>query len=211
MPPETQTSFIPKAPVRDTTPRHTSSVSVLLMVSVIVFLVSAGAYLGAFVYHRMLYNEINDPCSGTACGLKASLEKARAEVRQDLVEEIKRMEQKISLAKTIVSGHTSLLPVFRQLEKTTVRSVQYESFSFSTEGVSVKGKAKDYDSVAQQSDLYKQEVGISLASYTLSDYAENEKGLVTFSGLLVFNPEMTKYASSSVSSVTSTSATSTTL
>ena len=207
MQPETHTSFIPKAPQREVPSRRANSVSVLLVVSVIIFLVSAGSYLGAFVYHRVLYNEINDPCSGTACGLKASLEKARAEVRQDLVEKIKRMEQKIVLAKTIVSGHTSLLPVFRNLEKMTVRSVQYSSFSFGKEGVSVGGKAKDYDTLAQQGDIYKQHVGMSLASYKVSDFMEDDKGAVTFKALLVFNPELTTYATSSSHSVVASTTT----
>ncbi len=205
MQPEIQTSFIPKAPKREVPSRRASSVNVLMVASVIIFLASVGSYLGAFVYHRVLYNEINDPCSGSACGLKASLEKARAEVRQDLVEKIKRMEQKIVLAKTIVSGHTSLLPIFRNLEKMTVRSVQYSSFSFGKEGVKIDGKTKDYDTLAQQGDVYKQNIGMSLASYKVSDFTEDDKGAVTFKALLVFSPELVKYeASPSIPAAAST-------
>lgn len=205
MQPEIQTSFIPKAPKREVPSRRASSVNVLMVASVIIFLASVGSYLGAFVYHRVLYNEINDPCSGSACGLKASLEKARAEVRQDLVEKIKRMEQKIVLAKTIVSGHTSLLPIFRNLEKMTVRSVQYSSFSFGKEGVKIDGKTKDYDTLAQQGDVYKQNIGMSLASYKVSDFTEDDKGAVTFKALLVFSPELIKYeALPSIPAVAST-------
>ncbi|KKW24064.1 MAG: hypothetical protein UY68_C0014G0008 [Parcubacteria group bacterium GW2011_GWF2_52_12] len=215
MPPvaETHTSFIPKAPAMETLTRRTTSMSILLVVSVIIFLVSAGAYVGALVYHRILYKEINDECAGNTCGFKAALIRAQSEVRMDLVEDIKRMERKIDLAEQIVHGHTSLVPIFKRLEQTTVRSVQYASFSFGREGVTVSGKAKDYDAVAQQQDLYQKELKGALTSYTLSDFTEEEKGGVTFKAMLVFNPEIIKYsytASTTPAATATSTATSTT-
>ncbi len=204
MPPETHTSFIPKAQIVEAVVRRGTSASMLFAVSVIIFLVSAGAYLGALVYHRILYKEINDECVSDTCGLKAALVRAQSEVRKDLVDDIKRMELKINLAKTIVNGHTSLAPVFKKLEETTVRSVQYSSFLFDKEGVSISGKAKDYDSVAQQQDLYKKELTKTIVSFNLSDFSEEEKGGVTFKATLVFSPEFTKYTRTASGVATST-------
>ena len=119
------TSFIPKRPV-STEPvapkvqsRAVGIVSLLAVVSVIATGLSFG---GVYLYEKQL----------TAQKIKADTEinDARKGIRTDFLSDMKRLDARIAGVSMLLRRHIVVTPIFEALQDTTLRSVQYKTFTY---------------------------------------------------------------------------------
>lgn len=179
MEPKFQSSFIPKGPVASANPlmpAARSNRTFLGTIAVFAFVVSlllAGAVFG---YGRYLLSHI-----GTLGG---DLNQAKAALQPDVIAELVSTNTRISSTRQLLQKHVSLSPFFDFLEASTLKNVRFNDFNYTadTKGVialSMKGQARSYGDVAQQSDTFAK--SSFLKDPLFSDLGLDEKGNVTFS------------------------------
>ena len=158
-----QTSFIPKKPLAvSNTGQARHSISILLTISIIVFIISLGAAGFAYAWENVLKSEQNQ--------YKDTLAKDQDQFNTDLINTLTKANIKIDIAKSLIAKHLAVSEIFGIIGQLTIGSVQWKSFTFSapaTSGASAGGKSNDitismqgetdsYYSVAYQSDVFGQ-------------------------------------------------------
>jgi hypothetical protein len=146
-----QTSFIPKKPLaqeRVTPPRHTSIFSFL---ATLVFFGSLASAAAVYFYQANL--------TKTNTQKSAEIIAAQNAFQPTLIKTLERLDQRITDAKTLLAKHIVVSPIFDALQVNTLKSVQFTKFSYTTPvdpsapiTVHMSGRARDYASIALQSD-----------------------------------------------------------
>ncbi len=160
MEPTIPTSFIPKRPIESSTvpERHSSGGSVGLL-SLLAFVIVVGtvvAFVGVYFYQQQLNSQKEK--------LEESIAQARDGIGTDFVYDMKRLDARITGVKDIIKNHIVVTPIFDALQDSTLRSVQYRDFSYTIKtdtvtkvavlDVSLSGTAKNYSTIALQSDAF---------------------------------------------------------
>lgn len=160
MDPGTPTSFIPKRPVTsEPVSVNRSSSRTIGLFSLVTFVVIVGtalSYGGVYLYQRQLLSQKDS--------LGISIEGAKDEIGTNFLSDMKRLDDRIEGVKSLISTHIVVSPIFDALQKTTLRSVQYKTFSYSivtdsltknkTVSVTLTGTTKNYSIIALQSDAF---------------------------------------------------------
>ncbi len=161
MNPEIPTSFIPKRPIAPdiivTTPRN-HAVGFLSLITAIIVIATILSFGGVYLYEKSLVAQKTK--------LEQSINEAKSGIGTDFLTDMKRLNARISGVKTLLQNHIVVSPIFSALEATTLRSIQYKSFSYefkldpATKGqivqVLIDGVAKNYSTIALQSDAFAQ-------------------------------------------------------
>lgn len=160
MEPSVTTSFIPKRPIESSVApeRHSSgSVGLLSLLTAVIVIGTVVAFAGVYLYQKQLVTQ--------KAKLESSISDARDGIGTDFVSEMNRLDQRIDGVKELIKNHVVVTPVFKALEATTLRSVQYKDFSYTIKAVDatnktpevlvdIKGTAKNYATIALQSDAF---------------------------------------------------------
>ncbi len=153
-----QTSFIPKKPVTTSGQSHSGSTSLLLIVSIIIFLSSIGLAGYVFLEKQFLTNKIITD--------QASIETNKGGLLSDSVtiESLIALNSRINIANGLLGKHVAISPVFDFLQKATLEHVQFKNFNFTSAGkdtsgqnkvsIQMSGIADDWETVASQSDEF---------------------------------------------------------
>lgn len=187
-----QTSFIPKKPLAVSNSgqaRH--SISVLLTISIIIFIISLGAAGFAYAWENILNSEQNK--------YKDTLAKDQDQFKTDLINTLTKANSKIDIAESLITKHLAASEIFGIIGQLTIASVQWKSFTFSapaTSGasaggtsnditVSMQGETDSYYSVAYQSDVFGQSSKLGanqvIKNPVLSNLSVGSNGKVDFS------------------------------
>lgn len=197
MEPSIPTSFIPKRPI--TTEPHAPvggprAVGLLTMFTVIVVLGTALSFGYVYLAERKL--------AGDKAKLAASIDVARNSIGTDFINDMKRLQARIEGVKALLKSHIVVSPIFDALQATTLRSVQYKSFSYAfvtdagtkaqTVQITLVGSAKSYATIALQSDAF---LGSTLIKNPVfSNLSVNDKtGAVEFRLTFSVDPAMLSY------------------
>jgi hypothetical protein len=124
-----QTSFIPKKPLAVSNSgqaRH--SISVLLTISIIIFIISLGAAGFVFAWKNVLDNQQNQ--------YKDTLAKDQNQFNTDLINTLTKANTKIDIAESLIAKHLAVSEIFGIIGQLTIGSVQWKSFTFSTPATS---------------------------------------------------------------------------
>jgi hypothetical protein len=159
MEPIVSTSFIPKRPVsaEPSSGTHPSvAVGLLSFITIIVIIATGVAFAGVYFYQQRL--------DAQKVQLQSSLTQAQNGLGTSFVSDMKRLSLRISGVKTLIQNHVVVSPIFGALQATTLQSVQYKNFTynFTTDTgvnsklvqVTITGVAKNYATLALQSDAY---------------------------------------------------------
>lgn len=190
-----QTSFIPKRPlVVDSTKNvpiksHGGGMSVMMIISVILFLASLGGAVASVVWIGVL-NKAQDT-------YEEQLKDSEKRFNISLIEDLKKFSTKIEISKQLFQKHLSVSEIFPIINELTIETVKFDSFEFlapdnNSESVqiSMQGVAKNYNSISFQSDVFgssdkfgKNKV---IKNPVVADLEEDEDGQInfSFSGLL---------------------------
>lgn len=191
MEPKFQTSFIPKKPVTTAPRRQKISSGLFSLIALILFLAALSLSVGVFLYQQYLVQSIERK--------SASLERAKAAFEPALIKEMSRLDLRMDSAQEILDKHTALSAFFELLEDTTLKSVQFEDFSYlvGVEGeirISMVGRALSFAAVALQSDSFGDSIFIREPIF--SGLNLDEKGNVVFVFNAVLDASLISYTDS---------------
>jgi hypothetical protein len=159
MEPTIPTSFIPKRPIESSAapaPHRSRSVGLLSLITFVVVIGTGIAFASVYFYQKQLVSQ--------KAKLEQSIGEARDGIGTEFVSDMKRLDARISGIKELIKNHIVVTPIFEALEASTLRSVQYKDFGYSIKPdpttkldileVDLSGTAKNYASIALQSDAF---------------------------------------------------------
>ncbi len=188
-----QTSFIPKKPVTIIGSRDRNGMSLLLLVSVIVFLISLGLAGWVFLEKKILIQQITSD--------QDAIEKHKSGLTSDslTIESLIELDSRINVAKDLLSKHISVSPLYNFLQRATLKSVRFKNFSFSSASgkkvsVQMSGVAKNWETVASQADEFgKAEYRNIINEPKISNLSLGADGSVSFLFSAYIMPEYLVY------------------
>lgn len=189
-----QTSFIPKqsfTPSVSNTPKRVSGLSLLAW---FLFFVSILSVLVTFLWNKTLESKIRS--------MKSDISQIKLE--EDTINDIKKLDKRIISSEEILRSHLVTSPIFRILEQRTLKTISFTKFSYSVSdptgknkliNVSMSGRAKSYDAIAQQSDE------LSKNQYIINPVFSNMvldelRGVVSFDLSFSVNPSVISFENS---------------
>ncbi|HEY9480661.1 MAG TPA: hypothetical protein VIR98_00310 [Candidatus Paceibacterota bacterium] len=192
MNPENHASFIPKKPIMAAPGRTTASIALFPLLAWTLFIVAVALSGAAYLYKGLVDKQIADD--------KASLERAKDAFDPGLIDQLIRLDSRLTTGKTLLGSHLAVTPLFDFISSITLRSVRFKDFDFAYLApdkikLSMKGEALSYAAVALQSDVFSAQKGLS--DTLLSDMALDPSGMVTFSVTTLVSPSIVTYNASS--------------
>jgi len=175
MDPQVSNSFIPKKPLTGERTRG-SAFGFIILVAILVFIASGAAAGGVFLYGRILQGSLESK--------KTSLNKSQEAYDPGVIEDLVRLDSRMIQARSLLDKHIAPSSIFTFLSENTLEDVRFLDFQYAlAEGgavtIELKGEAKDFSTVALQSDR----LGSSkmLREIVFSDIAIGAEGGVGFS------------------------------
>lgn len=201
MEPKYQTSFIPKKPVTTVGPTRSGGISLLLLVSVIIFLISLGLAGYVFLEKNLLIQKIKEN--------QTTIEANKSGLVSDsiTIETLVELNSRINVAKNLLDKHIAVSPVFDFLQKGTLESVRFKNFNFTSSGkdasgvgkmsVQMSGQARDWETIASQADEFgKTDWRKIITEPKISNLSLNPDGSVSFLFSAFIAPEFLVYENS---------------
>ena len=192
MEPKFQSSFIPKGPfVSDAggipVRKQAKEKSLFTFISSIIFTLSVIMAIGVFGYKFYLKYSIDK--------MDSSLQMAQSTLQPDTINQLVRLDNRMTFTKNLISKHHILTPLFGFLEDSTPITVRFNDFQYSTtrQGIEIamKGQARGYSALALQADIF--DKSDYFKDSVFSDLNLNESGDVNFSFRAIVNPDLVLY------------------
>ncbi len=192
-------SFIPKKTIEES-PIRRSSADFFTVVSTIVFLVSVLGLVGTILAEKYYKNNISK--------LDVTIQREDKAFDEKAIAELDSLSKRLAIVNDLLSkGHHPLVSrIFILLENDTLKNVYYSTFSYKLDEINgvrrvvlkLDGQARDYASIAMQSEIFR-------ASPFIIDHSfsglENGKGGIVFSLVILVNPDIFKYEEVSEDSI----------
>jgi len=162
-------------------------VSLMGIISFIIFITVAISVAGVIFFEKSL--------KGNIFVLQNQLEEARKVFEPEFLNEIRRLDMRLSMSRLLLNQHVVLTPVFDILEKTILPDVRYSRFSYSVSDgqvfVTAEGLARSFTSIAQQSNILGRTALVR--DHIFSDFQTDKMGNVGFKLALAFSPNVLLY------------------
>lgn len=190
MEPKFQSSFIPKGPIA--TASSVAAVkrapkSLFGFLATLIFAMAVALSLGVFSYNKYLSYQIGK--------MGADLEAARSNIEPEAINELVRLDGRISSTNMLLNKHTVMTPVFDLIEDNTVSSVKFNTFSMTPtdEGAMIvmEGEARNYTALALQAEAFQGHK--SLKNPAFSELSLDESGNVRFTFKAIVDPNLVSY------------------
>ena len=186
-----QTSFIPKKPLAEDRVPVVTHTSIFSFIATLIFFGALASAAGMYFYKASLTKSISS--------MSAQLDTARNSFEPALITELKTLDRRITNAKTLLDRHIVVSPIFAALEESTLKSIQFTKFSYLTPAdsgapvtVHMSGRARDYASIALQSDQLATNKNIHNSIF--SNLALDEKtGTVAFDLVFTVDADLVRF------------------
>ena len=184
-------SFIPKKTIEHKFYRGSGAgAGLFVVISFIIFFISAGVWGGLLFYKNLTEKEnqrLMDSIKKDKDSFSSSL---------SLVKEMAKLSDKVKTAKQLLGAHRVASSIFRLLEDSTIKNVRFNDLDYSLkeEGnptLSLSGLARDYGSLAQQTELFQK--NSAMRSAVFSGLGLDQKGLVKFNVKIELDPSVIAY------------------
>lgn len=184
---EFQTTFIPKKPLAEE--RVAKKVTkrplgIFSMIATLIFVITILIGVGVYLLEGFIAKQITIS--------QESLKRAEEAFEPALIIELQKLNTRLSVADTLLTQHLAVSPIFRILEDSTLKSVEYNTFGYEFDGtqalVSMTGLARRYQTIAEQSLLFGADRFIT--EHIFSEFALNDEGRVAFKLDLTISPEL---------------------
>lgn len=185
-----QTSFIPKQPINESAPKHTSAASLFFLIAFIVFMAAIAAGGGVFIYSQIVEKNIKD---GTV-----QLTKNKNAFDSNTIKEFTRLDNRINSADTLLKQHKSVSTLFQVLSNTTLKNVRFTDFKYAASddkiSLSMRGEAFNYETVALQAKAFTDPILKNVfKSPIFGDLTLDQQGNVAFSFSTGIDPFLVDY------------------
>ena len=158
--------------------------------SLIIFLLSVGSGVGVFLYGKIVKTNIANK--------SAELEKDQQAFNPELLDDINRLSRRLSISGDLAGAHISVSSILSALEVSTLKSIKFSDFKYTASpdriAISMRGEAKNFGSIALQSDKFSRNRFIENPVFSNLNLSQN--GNVTFLFDASVNPELVLYKSS---------------
>ena len=150
--PSIPTSFVPKQPVSTDRRRFSNGGNNLfLVVSAAVLGITIAVAAATFLYDQFLKNEENAKA--------AQIVAAQKSVNQDTVDQLVRLQTRLTSAQALINQHIVLTQFFALLGSISAQSVHFDGVSINVADdrsahISMTGEAKDFNALASQSTTF---------------------------------------------------------
>lgn len=171
------------------------SFNFLSFVSSLLIIVVLLAVAGLYFYKDYLNKEIKSKSN--------SLTITRESLEEGTLIELQSFNRRLNSSKKLLANHTVISPFFELLGALTLPEVQFNNFSgvLSSDGkglaVTMGGLAKDYRTIAVQSDIFNSEKAKSFNDVSFSDLSlsdgKNTKGFVNFKVSFFVDPSFISF------------------
>lgn len=187
-----QTSFIPKKPLATTSAPVRSGGGSFLSLIAWLLLIAAGVLAGgSYLYRNSL--------EGSLVRMRADLESARNSFEPSLITELQRLNKRIDSANELINGHVVVTPLFQAISTSTLKSIQFTRFSYilpsdtsASVTIRMSGKARDYTSIALESDQLASNKNIHNAIFSNLSLDERT-GVVNFDLSFTVDADLIRY------------------
>lgn len=161
----------------------------LMGIALVLILLVACAWVGLFLYKGHLA-ESND-------AKRTQIETAVKNFEPELTKELTILKARVDAGKTLISNHVAFSEFLELLAATTVQTVQFTDFGFTTADngkieIGLKGQARSYNSIAFQSDVFSRVK--QFIAPVFSGLVLDEKGNLNFNVSFELDPSTIKYS-----------------
>jgi hypothetical protein len=176
---DAQTSFIPKRTL-DTQPRivRADTVSIFTVLSTLIFFLTLIAGGGIFFWQKTLTTQVKE--------VEDTLIKERERFSEDVIQELADLSNRLQGSKMLLENRLYTSKIFELLNQNTIKTVRFGKFSIDPALVDktklkmmVSGQAKDYASVALQSEVFSK-LDTAVIDYEFSNLTLDQSGNVLF-------------------------------
>lgn len=176
---DAQTSFIPKRTL-DTQTRieRADTVSIFTVLSTLIFFLSLIAGGGIFFWQKTLVTQVQQ--------VEATLVRERASFSEDSIRELTDLSNRLQGSKTLLDNRLYTSKIFQLLNQNTIKTVRFSKFGIDPMltdknklKMTVTGQAKDYASVALQSEVFSK-LNNAVLEYEFSNLTLDQSGNVLF-------------------------------
>ncbi len=189
-----QTSFIPKKPIIEdssvSVSKNSSSVGIFTLIGIFCFITVALGSVGLYFYKDFLNKNVLQ--------MEKNLTLARNRFEPQKIQELQRLDKKLSSASEILKNHIAISPIFEKLSAITLKSIRFTKFSYEFDKskntkvvVKMSGAATGYRAIALQSDMFTKEK--YFIDPVFSNLALDEKGSVLFDLEFLVDPVFVDY------------------
>ncbi len=196
-----QTSFIPKKPLTQASTSSSSersggTTSILLLIGVFIFAVSALAAGGVYGYQVFLTSKQNDYAQ--------SLKSLQSNINVQQIATMKIMANKIDLAQKVLDSHVAVSQVFDIISKLTASNIRFTALDLQvqtdktkTVKISLDGYAPSYDALAFQGDqlghLENLDLRNVISNPVIQNPIQNQNSTVSFTMTANISPDSLLY------------------
>lgn len=172
-----ETSFIPKRPMIDNQ-GFKPKINLFFIFSIIIFVISLVLALGVWFRQDYLIKQIKKD--------RIDLLEAKKKYSDEDINNLIRLDDRLSVSKNLLNNHLSLNPIFFLLEENILKKVRVNSLSISHDlenrlKMDLSGIASNYEVLLKQSELFKQEeLAKIFTEIVISDIGPVEVGGVSF-------------------------------
>lgn len=184
---KTSSSFIPKEETKDGGIKALKSINFVFLVSATIFVITVVSALGVFLYKRYIQNKLQE----------SEIMITREEGNLDIpsIKKLSRLDKRLKVAEKLLSNHINLSLLFDELEKSTLKNVQFKSLDFTMSGdaidISMKGVARSYSTIVLQSDAFGESPYVKNPVFSNLDV--NDEGDVVFDFSASLDREIISY------------------
>lgn len=176
---DAQTSFIPKRTL-DTQTRieRADTVSIFTVLTTLIFFLSLIAAGGIFFWQRTLTTQVKQ--------VEETLVRERASFDEGSIRELTNLSNRLQGSQTLLENRLYTSKIFQLLNQNTIRTVRFSKLGIDPNLVdknklkmTVSGQAKDYASVALQSEVFSK-LDTAVLEYEFSNLTLDQSGNVLF-------------------------------
>lgn len=188
---EFKTTFIPKKNLagakKPESSRAKAQKSILGLISLLLFITSIVSVAGVFLYKIRIASLLNSRIE--------SINRAEKAFEPEKILALKKLDLRLQAGTELLNNHIAISDFLKSLAESTLPDVSFADFSFgySPDGseVSMSGEARGYLQIAQQSDVF--EDNIYIQNHIFSDFSLTDTGRITFSLRFTINPDLMSY------------------
>jgi hypothetical protein len=188
MDPRFQSSFIPKKPIAGNVKPARGPINVLWLISIVVFVVALAGCVAVYFYQSYLNSSIASD--------EQSLNLTQGQFDPSTINQIIRLDSRLTNAKSLLSSHQALSNLFAALENTTLQSVRFSNFTFGVGDqnaltVTMSGEAKSFSDIALQSQVFNKTTYFK--NLVISGLTVEPTGYVAFNAAMTIDPSLLSY------------------
>jgi hypothetical protein len=183
-------SFIPTKISLAERPREeygSDAFDVLVLLGVIALVVAGTLSAGVFLYKQFLVNDL--------AAKKEQLNKAKEAFQPELVRDLTRLDERISIAEGLLQSHLAPSAFFDVLQQVTLKSIEYKAFTYTFTPpddlrVQIEGKAASVNGIAYQERVMSSHPAIKNPVFTVGQIGKDG---ISFSVELDIDPEAVNF------------------